>query len=702
MPDRLDAALVRLRALPWGRVALGTLAFLVVVLAVPPFRRVAANVASRGLLFVASPWAPSISEFDALPGTSKILAADGSVLAEVDGGQRRQPTTLKALPRHVSRAVLAAEDADFYHHAGVDPAAVGRAIVRNFQGEKQGASTITQQLAKLNYTGSKRTYFRKLREVMYASRLEEKYSKDELLERYLNQVYFGDGAYGIATAANTFFGVTPEQLTPAQAATLAGKIRSPSGYDPRTRPKVVQDRRNQVLRNMRRHHWLTAAQYREAVATPLSLAPPQPPATSRAPHFVEYVKREASFLDALGGSPESRGKQLFTGGFTIETTLDPKALDAATQSVQTRLGKPGDPAAAVVSVQPGDGAIRVLFSGIDPNQKFDVASRGFRQPGSSFKPFVYLAALEAGIDPRSTMDASSPMTLEYHGEKFVVDNYEGAGGGRSTIDDGLVHSINTVYAQVGLQAGPDNVVRAAEKAGIHKGIRPVPAVALGGLNKGVTPLEMAAAYASFADQGNYAQPYAITRIKDSKGRLVYEHSVKTMQAYDRREVGVLNAQLQRVVGEGTGTAANIGRPVAGKTGTTSKYTNGWFVGYTPQLATAVWVGHLEGDVPMTNVHGRSVSGGSFPAQIFADVMKRALRGVKAEPLFVASPDDLSLHRVDPTTSVPPPTTPPSFVTTTSFEDLVTTTTAPSPSSTTTTAPAPTTTAPPDGGGGKKP
>lgn len=676
-------------------IAVGVMfAVLFVIAVVPPFRKAAALGLSKVILAVAEPWAPSVGNFDDLPQASVILAADGSELARLDGGERRQPITLDAVPPHVVHAVLAAEDANFYDHGGIDPTAVVRAVVRTTGGKTQGGSTITQQLAKINYTNSERTMLRKLRELQYAARLEKKYSKDQLLERYLNQVYFGDGAYGLGAAAQTFFGVAPEQLTPAQAATLAGKIKSPEGLDPRTDPEAVLARRDGVLHNMKRHGWLDQAGLDQALAEPMNLAPDQGNATgqttAKAPHFVELVKREANGIDALGGSQESRGHQLFTGGYTIETTLDVAMYDHAAQAVQTQLGAPNDPATAIVSVQPGDGAIRMLFGGLTFDRKFDVASQGRRQPGSSFKPYVYLAAVRDGISPRSQFDASSPKQLTYRGDKFVVNNYEGDGQGQSDLENAMVHSINTVFSQLALEAGPPNVVRTAEAAGIpHEVLEKDvhnPATALGGLTKGVTPLEQAAGYAAFAAKGVYAEPYAIVRVKDRQGNVVYEHAPKTRQAFEAKEVGVLNAALLRVVGEGTGRAAAIGRPMAGKTGTTQNYGDAWFVGFVPQLSTAVWVGYPDKITPMTSVHGIKVAGGTFPARMFSTYMTRAVESMPIQDIDTATPEELSLRLVN-VPPPPPPPTPPSTDTTLP----TTTTTLPGPSTTTSTTVGATTT-----------
>ena len=685
---------------------------LLAVAVIAPLRRVAAVIGSKIVLTLASPWAPSIGNFADLPEPTKILAADGSPLVTLDGAQRRDPIKLSELPPQVPHAILAAEDANFYRHSGIDPSAVVRAAVRNVQGAaEQGGSTITQQLAKINYTSTKRTWFRKLREVQYAVALENKYSKRQLLERYVNQVYFGDGAYGIAAASQTFFNKQPGQLTAAEAALLAGKIRSPEGLDPVRNPDAVKARRDQVLANMHRHGWLSAADADAAMASPVAVVPEAPAPPTKAPHFVEYVKREAAGLTALGPTPEARGKQLFTGGFTIETTLDPAAFDAAARAVKADLSGPADPATAVVTVKPGDGAITNLFGGLNFDRKFDVASQGRRQPGSAFKPLVYLAALREGIDPRSTLDSTSPKALTYQGSSYTVNNTsDGESSGPISIDDAMVKSINTVFAQLILTVGPENVRQLADALGfanVNDNIGARPAIALGGVHRGVTPLEMAAAYATFAAKGSYARPYSITRITDRRGETVYDHEPVTKQVLDPREVGVLNATLEQVVSRGTATAAQIGRSQAGKTGTTTNFADAWFVGYVPQLSTAVWVGYPDSQKPMDSVHGRRVYGGTFPARIWADYMRVAVANLPTKTLDIATPDQLSLHNLaelppdaaatttssSTTTTGPPPTTTsvdaPSS--TTSSSTSSTTTSTPPKKTTTTTSPSTTTT-----------
>ena len=342
--ERLGAVWDRVRAWPWRRILLVTGLVLVTVAVVPPFRRAAALGASKVVLFVASPLAPDISGFDDLPATTRIVAADGSVLVALDTptGGKREPVALDALPQHVWRAVLAAEDENFFSHNGVDPRAVFRALLRNAQGRTQGGSTVTQQLAKINYTGGERTLLRKFREVLYAAELEKRYSKEELLQRYLNQVYFGDRAYGIAAASQQYFGVSPARLTVAQAALLAGKIKSPEQLDPRADPRSAKARRDGVLENMEESGWISPEVMQQAVATPVEVIPPQPPVNTRAPHFVDFVIEEAKRLSAFGGTPEGRAHKLFTGGYTVETTLDPRAFEAAEEAVRAQLGNPTD------------------------------------------------------------------------------------------------------------------------------------------------------------------------------------------------------------------------------------------------------------------------------------------------------------------------------------------------------------------------
>jgi membrane peptidoglycan carboxypeptidase len=699
-----------LPVLPWRRIAAGFAVVVAVLVFVAPVRRAVAFGTSRVILWMASPITPFVPNFDKLPDTTRLLAADGSEIAALSGDNgRRQIVGLETIPEHVRRAVLAAEDADFYEHSGTNPLSLIRAVGATALGRTQGGSTITQQLAKLNYTGGQRSLFRKVREVFYASALEERYSKDDLLQRYLNQVYFGEGSYGLYAASHSFFGVDPAQLTVAQAATLAGKIQAPSRLDPRQDPGAVVARRDHVLRSMAKQGWLAQADLDAALVEPMTLAPPLPPGISRAPHFVDFVKREASRLEELGADPETRSTKLLTGGYTVETTLDPKLFDATTAAVTAQLGEPGDPITAVASVVPGDGAVNNLFGGLDYlSTQFGYADRGVRQAGSAFKPFVYLAALRDGIDPRTVFDGTSGRRIPCYGDR-PVNNYAGEDfGGAIDVNSALARSVNVVFVDLGCQVGVHDVVRTATDAGIPRDATEAQgAVFLGGLDRGVSPLSMAGAYATFASGGIYAEPYGIKAIRDSRGNIVYEHGRKAHRAFDATQVGVLNGALQRVIGEGTGRAAGLGRPAAGKTGTTEENVDAWFVGYVPQVSTAVWVGY-DPARPMTDVHRRSVTGGSFPAAIFGDLMRTGLAGTPVRRLPVAPPDALHLRPTgeviatttssttpSSATTVPSTPLPDTPVTIPTFEPATTTTTRPAPTTTTTRPPkTTTTTAPP--------
>lgn len=623
-----------------------------VVAAVPASRAWSSIELSRLILLVTSPFAPSFQPLPTLSATTKVVAADGSVLATLNNGERRQPVTLGDLPSVVPHAVLAAEDANFYKEAAVNPLGIARALVTDVGGNStQGGSTITQQLAKINYTGSKRSIIRKLNELLYADQLERHYTKDELLIRYLNQVYFGDGAYGIAAAANTFFDVPVSDLTADQAAVLAGKIRNPEPLDPFRNPAATKARRDEVLRAMAVHGWLPAGQLAADVAAPLGAKSP-PPQPEVDPLFVDYVKSELATLPALGDTPADRQRAVATGGYTVDTTLDPATVAAAEDATKSYLGSKGDPSDAVVSVQPGNGAIRVFYGGLGAQAGgFDDVVQAHRQPGSSFKPFTYLAALQMGIDPMSVLPTAEPVTFQYiggNGQQRTwgpVSNAEAAPAPYMTINDGLAYSVNTVFAQLALKVGAAAIVHQAEDAGIPASEIQLaatdndPSITLGTL--GVRPIDMATAYATLAAGGLYAAPYSVTRVYDSHGHLVYQHVPDTHQALDHQQVAVLTDALQNVVKFGTGMAANWdGRPLAGKTGTADNEQDAWFVGFTPQLATAVWVGYLKGEIPMTDVHGIVVYGGTYPAEIFSKVMASATSGDRPLPLDAAPPQTL--------------------------------------------------------------
>ncbi len=650
---------------------------------------------SRAILFVTAPFAPRVDGLNTAPQAAKVIASDGSLLGVATRDGTITPVHITDLPPHVRQAVLASEDADFYEHSGINPSAVVRATVNMATGSgTQGGSTITQQLAKLNYTTGERTFLRKLREVMFASRLEHDYTKDQLLERYLNQVYFGDRAYGIEAAAQKTFGVHAAQLTPEQAAALAVRIRSPNRLDPRSAPDAVLKRRNAVLAIMASHHWLTADEARVATAAPLVPIASAPDAESSETQILTRARTESQALQALGGTVAERESRLATGALVLETAIDPAAQLAANETAARLLDRPSDPSAAIVSVKPGDGAISVLV-GDSRGGGFDAATVGRRQPGSSYKPYTYLAALEAGINPATTtFDSSSPRTLGTGASAFTVRNAEPGSGGPMTIDDATVESVNVVYSQLVVQVGPQKVVDVAQRLGQPGDLQANPSIALGGLKNGVSPLDQAASYATFAAKGTYATPYLVTRIRDARGGVIWQHEKQTRSAIDEKEAGVVNDVLQRVVTRGTGRGAGIGRPVAGKTGTTNDSVDAWFVGYTPDLATAVWVGHIEASTPVVDHRGKPMFGGAAPAEIFAATMRAALAKVPPHKLATNTPADLGLSA--PTTSPAPTTAPAATATTAPAAVVVDRSTVTGPTTTVATAPSSTISVPPVG------
>jgi 1A family penicillin-binding protein len=565
---------------------------------------------------------------------SQIRASDGTLLATLFEENRMQ-VTADQIPKVVRDAVVAVEDARFWEHSGIDTKAIARAAIANLThgATVQGGSTITQQLAKLMYfPDAERTFKRKLAEARVALRLERDHTKDELLTMYLNRVYFGSGAYGIAAAAETFFHTQSAKLTLPQAALLAGVIHAPQTLNPFDYPKPATDRRAYVLRRMRQERMITAGQEATAAKTPLGLTKRKPAlGTLRYPYFVEFVKQQILSDPSFGANEADRAHALFGGGLQITTTLDRRMQDAAESAVANVLDHPGDPEAALVAIDPHTGAVRAMVGGRNfTTAQYNLAYQGRRQAGSAFKPFVLATALEQGIRPDQRY-GSSPTTLHYGpggAYSWKVNNYDGRGRGFITLREGMIFSVNGVYARLVLDVGPESVVDVAHRVGITSELDALPSIALGGLRVGVSPFEMASAYSTFANLGVHEPGHGVARAIGPGGERVFDETkIKGTQAIDPGIAYTVNDVLQDVVRKGTGRHAEFGRPLAGKTGTTEEYHDAWFVGYTPDLVTAVWVGYRKGQISMRNVRGVRVVGGSFPSQIFRSFMTRALAGV---------------------------------------------------------------------------
>lgn len=579
--------------------------------------------------------------------SSRILWSDGTLLTRVHGVEDRDPVKLAEMAEVLPRAVIAIEDSRFYEHGGFDVRGIARALRDNIDKGRvaEGGSTITQQYVRAVLLTNTKTLKRKLREAVLAMQIEDRYSKKTILERYLNTVYFGNGAYGVQAAARTYFQIDASKVDLAQAALLAGLIRAPNDYDPFAKPEAALERRNEVIERMRVLHKITDAEADLVRAAPLTLAPRIDQTQYPAPFFVEKVKHFIFTDSHFGPTVAARERLLFQGGLKIETTLDPKWQIEADVALHGILTDPTDPPGALVAVDPATGAIKAYTSSqnffeADPAApdfgyaKLDLANardeqgNPTRQPGSSFKPFVLATALEKGIPLTKTYSGASPMTLRPPGQDpYTLENFEGTGYGRMNLVDATVNSVNTIYAQLGLDAGPGNIALQAIAQGITSPLKGVPNIAIG--DEAVTVEDMAAAYSVFPADGVRHPPVFVTRVTDPSGRVLFEARPVPKIALSSGTARTVTGVLQQVVQRGTGVNARIGRPVAGKTGTSDERKNAWFVGYTPELVAAVWVGFPDGSPmlpPRTRVRAQ---GGDWPARIWQIFASSALENVPA-------------------------------------------------------------------------
>jgi penicillin-binding protein 1A len=611
------------------------------------FARVVVGVIIGGVLFLvassftgAAIWMSRCSLDDLKPiGTEQnsfVFAADGSLLGSIPAEKNREPVPRNRISNWVPKAIVAIEDRRFYEHGALDWVGIVRALYKDIQAGQvvQGGSTITQQLVRNLYIKKKsQTFGRKMTEACLAIKLARERSKAWILTAYMNQVFYGNHAYGIEAAAQTYFSKPAKKLTLRQAALLAGLPQAPSVFDPFHRPAEALRRRDDVLLAMRESGYITQGQYAAAVADRhFHLKAGKLYTRIREPYFFSYVR---DLLEKEYGRPTVR-----SGGLKVYTTIDPRLQFFAQKAIRDTLYYKTDPAAAIVSINPANGAIRAM-TGVypgNPKNQVNFAASAHRQPGSTFKTIVLTAAIRQGISP-STSYLSAPFKYDPTGTgscdttpptAWCPETYDHTYLGTTSIERGTLASDNTVYARLTLDVGPDFIAKTAWDLGIRTDLHAaegvyVPSMGLG--SRVVTPLDMASAYATLAAGGIYSKPMAIRKVVLPDGK------VDTGAGWGKPErkrviADWVAAEVTRILQEnmtsGTGVGAYFGRTSAGKTGTTDNYADAWFCGFTPSLEATVWIGYPKGEIPMTYVHGISVSGPTFPASIWKLFMERAV------------------------------------------------------------------------------
>ncbi|TVQ42605.1 MAG: PBP1A family penicillin-binding protein [Gloeocapsa sp. DLM2.Bin57] len=562
--------------------------------------------------------------------TSYIYDIKGRLLSTFHGEENRKLVTLDQVSPHLKLAVVAIEDSHFYEHEGINPNSVVRALRANWQKGvvAEGASTITMQLVKNLFLSRERTFNRKLPEAVLAVRLEQVFSKDEILEFYLNNIYWGHNSYGVQTAAESYFGKSAAELTLAEAAMMAGLIQAPEQYSPFIDYAATKRRQAVVLRRMRELGWISPEQEQEALAEPLLVARPTAWSQSTLPYVTDAVQKELEnyFTPA----------EIEQGGLYIQTTIDYDLQRMAEvlireeiKSLQAR-GVNADQV-ALVAVDPRTHFVKVLVGGVDHRKsQFNRATQSNRQPGSSFKPFVYYAALATGqFKPETIVEDKEVVYQDIQGP-YEPKNYDDEFLGDISFERSLVISRNIPAVNLGqIRWGEENeilltkVIEVCESLGIESELIPIISLPLGSM--GITPLEMAGAYATFASNGWHSDTTLILRVTNRQGELLVDNTPEPELVLNPWATATLNQMLQKVITEGTGMSANIGRPAAGKTGTTSSERDVWFVGYVPQLAVAVWVGNDQFE-PL----GKDVTGGQHAAPIWRKFMLNALQNEPIE------------------------------------------------------------------------
>jgi 1A family penicillin-binding protein len=547
----------------------------------------------------------------------------GKLLTSLHGEANREVVTRDKISPELKRAVLASEDSDFYFHHGINPKGVGRAIVTNYTsgGVSQGASTITMQLVKNLFLNRRREYTRKLAEAVLAIRLEQILSKDDILEMYLNQVYWGHNNYGVQTAARSYFNKSASQLTLAESAMMAGLIQAPEQYSPFISMKKAKFQQEIVLKRMLTLGWIDQKEYDTALKEEIKLGRIRSFQGSALPYITNEVSRELA---------KKFGRDaLLKGGMRVQTTVDidfQKMAESVVKRWHGRLLSRGlyKNQIALVAIDPRTHYVKALVGGVDSKKsEFNRGTQAQRQPGSAFKPFVYYAAFATGKYTPNSIVYDTPVSYRDGSGWYRPRNYDNSFGGAMSIRHALKLSRNIPVIKVGKAIGMNKVVETSRTLGIMSPMEPVTSLPLGAI--GVTPLEMASAYATFANYGWQSPTTVIARVTDSSGNVLLDNTPKPKLVLDSWAAASTINILQTVISEGTGKNAALGRPAAGKTGTTSSEKDIWFVGTVPQLTTAVWVGRDD-----NKTLSRGATGGSDVAPIWREFMVQALKGVPAQ------------------------------------------------------------------------
>lgn len=594
----------------WGRILLGFLIVVIVML----------TGIGCGFLTASMNTKPNLAGDLTPSASSQIYDVNGNEIANIHAAENRVPVKLNQIPKGLQDAFVAVEDARFYEHSGIDPRGIMRALWTNISGGTvaEGGSTITQQLAKNAYLTQERTLKRKVQEMFLALQLERQYTKQEILEMYLNQIYFGQGAYGVQAAAKTYFGKNASDLDLNECAMLAGIPKSPNYYSPFNDLTAAQERKSTVLDQMAKYGYISKATADKLKKENMKLVKPQKTSNSTtASYFIDYVTQ--ILIDKYGADA------VYQQGLKIYTTIDmdkQKAAEAAMANLPTfETDAQGiqQPQGALIAIDPHTGQIKAMVGGRGTDQ-FNRATMAERQPGSAFKPFVFAAALENNFSA-STIIEDSPVRIG----DWEPENYNRTFSGKVTLRTVAEQSLNVPTVKIAQKLGIEKPIYYAQEMGITTFVLDGPmndrnlAASLGGLTKGVTPLELTSAYGTFANKGVHIEPVAILKVLDRNGKVLEQANPQKRTVISESSAAELTGMLQGVVLRGTGTGANIGRPAAGKTGTTSDYRDAWFVGYTTDLVAGVWIGCDD------NSDLDGMTGGTMPATIWRLFMEQAVK-----------------------------------------------------------------------------